>query len=467
MKISRVLLIRPWRSEDEGVANYNASNQFRNGPYSLLLLATILRNHNHNVCVLDLEYELVRLSGDILKCREKLEETIVQFDPEYIGIGFMSVQYSTVIQIMATIRQLFAQRRKSALLVAGGVHPTVAPESVFIPLPNGPEFDCACIGEADISLLQLVDGNNPSDIPGIATPANPDPSPSEVIQNLDELPIPDWRLCNYSFYSQPTYARLKIRASESLDALMGRGCAYRCNFCAYGTLSKTRHYSADYLLNQMRQMLTITKGVYFLDSTVGTYRKLLRQFCEGMISSKLSNKIEWYANIRSDQVDEELLHLMWKAGCRYLFYGFESGSQNTLNRMNKHNTIENNIMAAEIHNKMKFPYNASMLVNYPGDTIEDLKQTIKFIATIRPPSVGINWYVPLPGSADYKRLVKKNKENNSSVQWEMISQCNEQRFYADAEEFEYRRLVKELEHLAYDVLPNEAKLTWAPHETKK
>ena len=59
--------------------------------------------------------------------------------------------------------------------------------------------------------------------------------------------------------------------------------------------------------------------------------------------------------------------------------------------------------AAILMDKLNFPYHASILMGYPGEREEDIQATFDFLEKAKPPIVGVNWYVPLPGSPDYDR----------------------------------------------------------------
>ena len=63
---------------------------------------------------------------------------------------------------------------------------------------------------------------------------------------------------------------------------MGRGCVYRCAFCAYNALSTVRFHSAEYLVEEV-EYLEKTCGIdsfYFMDSTIGNNQPLLLEFCD-------------------------------------------------------------------------------------------------------------------------------------------------------------------------------------------
>ena len=67
-----------------------------------------------------------------------------------------------------------------------------------------------------------------------------------------------------------------------------------------------------------------------------------------------------------------------------------------------------------------------------------------------PPSVGINWYVPLPGSPDYDKLKAEGViDTDDPHEWRRIGEVNHCRVYADVPEDRFRELFKEAERLAY------------------
>jgi radical SAM superfamily enzyme YgiQ (UPF0313 family) len=459
------MLVQPWNYHDEGVQEHDLSIEWRNGPYSLLLLASELKRHNHSVKILDLQHDLVLLKGNLNKCLTNFAEAIEDFRPEIIGITFFSIHFFEAAIIVKTARKTCDSLHIKPILLGGGIHATLEPKSSLEQL----EFDYIFIGEADTGIVDLADGKNPLSIQGIvdknalANVTDPKEIRGVEVRDLDSLPFPDWSLIDYKFYSHPTFARIKIAKSSSLDIMMGRGCTKRCSFCAYGATSSVRYYSADYLIRQIKYMVN-RFGIhefYFIDSSIGNNSKLLREFCVKMIDTQLNKTIRWYGNIRVDQVDKDLLKLMWKAGCRYLFYGFESGSQRILDLMNKRVKVEDNYRVAELHNKLKFPYNASMIFGYPSEREEDILESMKFLRTVLPPSVGINCYVPLPGSPDYYRLIEQGEIHiKNPIEWRTIGECNPSKIYADIPEERFKELLFEAYQFAYTEIPQITKDSW-------
>ncbi len=457
--MANVMLVQPWNYHDEHVADQDLGKQWRNGPYALLLLATQLKRHGHNVQVVDLIRDLIVHQGNLDATLDHFAKQIVAFKPDILGVGFFSIHYFEVQKLVRHARATCEQHGLKPVFIGGGIHASTEPADTIANLG----FDYAFKGEADLGLVALANGSRPDEVQGIITLDTTAPKPGEEIKPLDALPFPDWTLCDHAFYSTPTTGRIKFRKTSSLDLIMGRGCSYKCAFCAYNALSAVRFYSPEYLVEQMHEMhaVTGTTGFYFTDSTIGNNRRVLEGTCEEILRRGLQHKVEWYANIRPNQVSEKLLRLMWDAGCRYLFYGFESNSQRVLDLMAKQCRTEANLRAAELHNKLGFPYHASMLLGYPGEREEDIAESMAFLRKVKPPSIGINWYVPLPGSPDYDKLRATGVINTDDPEeWRRIGEVNKCRVYADVPDQKFRELFKQAERLAYVELAKETDRDW-------
>lgn len=469
---ARILLFQPWNYHDELSPNYDPSKSWRNGPFNIALLATVLNNHSHKAKIVDLEPYLLKLKGDVEATLDYAERQLLDFKPDIVGVTFFSVHYIEVKKLMQHLRNAADRHGLDTIFVAGGIHASIAPQSCIDDLM----FDYAFIGEAETGLLQLAEGHDPLSVQGVYNKSNlPQHNSSnsqngslsykkaQFMGNLDDLPFVDWGLLDYKFYSHPSSARLGFQSIGSLDLEMGRGCVYKCSFCAYNALSGVRFHTAEYIVENMvynYQNFGVT-GFYFTESTIGNNRKIIREMCEILIERQLNRKFVWLGNIRSNQVSEKDLRLMWRAGCRYLFYGFESNSQQVLDAMQKQCSVEANEKAAELHNRLYFPYHASMLFGFPGETADDVRQSIDFLARHKPPSIGINSYVPLPGSPDYDNLLKKGIINHDGPEvWRSIGEVNPNICYANMPPSVFHDLYKIACKLAYDVLPRQVRSDW-------
>ena len=470
---TKVMFVHPWNYHDEGVTSYNPATSWRNGPYNIALLGTVLREAGHDVKVVDLEPKLIGFEGNVNATLNHLYEITESYQPDIIGITFFSVNYLEVKKIMQGLRDLCPKLGFAPLFIAGGIHASVAPETCISDLL----FDYAFVGEGEIGICEIASGVLPHNVQGVFLPDSDEKmmrgvSPKQGLisgkkaqysKDLDSLPFVDWGLTDHKFYAFPSSARLGFEAIGSLDMEMGRGCVYKCSFCAYNALSGVRFHSAEYLVEQMVFNRTNfgVNAFYFTDSTIGNNRRVIREMCEIILRKGLENEIKWLANIRSNQVNEEDLKLMWRAGCRFLLYGFESNSQRMLDAMQKSCKVESNERAAELHSRLNFPYTASMLFGFPGETEQDLYSSIDFLKRHKPPSSGINWYVPLPGSPDYDalRAVDKIVEDGPEV-WRRLGEVNDAVCYADVDPKRFKEIYDEACNLAYNIIPNEVWENW-------
>ena len=361
---------------------------------------------------------------------------IVAFRPDILGFGFFSIHYLETIRAVEAARVACRRVGLSTVFVAGGIHASTEPELTLRDMG----FDLAFLGEADVSLLRFADTGDARSVPGIVSAAQPARDPGPMQEALDELPFPDWSLVDYGFYAQPSRGKLKTRYTSSLDLIMGRGCVYKCTFCAYPTLSAVRFHSAEYLVEQVAYMHRAfgVDSVYFTDSTIGNNRKLIVRFSELMIARGLADVVEWHANIRPNQVNEELLRLMWRAGCRFLFYGFESGSQRVLNLMAKGCKASDNVRTAALHEKLGFPYHASILLGFPGETEADVHETLAFMRRCTTPSMGVNSYAAsgISRLRSAEGCWRARRRRSAAVA--PIGEVNGSRIYADVEERRFR-----------------------------
>lgn len=174
------------------------------------------------------------------------------------------------------------------------------------------------------------------------------------------------------------------------------------------------------------------------DSSIGNFKKEWSRVCQMLIER--GTPYHWWANLRVNQVDEDFLILLKKAGCIKLFFGFESGSQRVLNRMNKRISVEQCKEAARLCHKVKLPFYASFIVNYFDEEESDLKLTEELIRQTRPTSLAINRFSPIPGSHDFDSHADViNPTLNSIDDWTMLGMlCSDLLFgNMPKEKFEY------------------------------
>jgi radical SAM superfamily enzyme YgiQ (UPF0313 family) len=321
-------------------------------------------------------------------------------------------------------------------MIAGGVHPTLLPENTLSYIP----FDAVIIGEGELPLLQLLSGKNIGDIKGIYFPGKNTIEKADVISDLDNLPFPDWDLVDKEFYTQPSHQISNTITHKVMPITFGRGCIYKCNFCAHNCFLYARCHSSEYFIKKM-DWVSHQCGVntfIIQDSSIGNFRNTWMEVCSKLIEK--GAPYQWWANLRANQADEKFLMLLKEAGCIKLFFGFESGSQRILDKMNKRIKVEQCRQAAFLCHKIGIPFYTSYIVNYFDETELDLELTAQLIYETRPTSLAINKFSPVPGSIDFENHIAIIKPYINDIRdWGMLGMLNFPVLFGDMpqERFEY------------------------------
>ena len=358
-------------------------------PLSLLYLASVLKQQNFNVRILDMRLE------DFQK--QSIGE------PLFVGISCMSG-----MQIKYALEYAKHVRAKKPLcpIVWGGIHPTLLPEQTI----SNEFVDIVVRGEGEIPVREIANhlANNLSisSVAGITYKKegrivnNP---PSDVI-NLDDIPIDlPYELLRIERYPSIKAGRFHIQTS--------RGCPHRCAFC-YNIIfnkSKWRGKSAKRVLDEIQYIIKTFPQVKIIDpidDNVFVDQKRIEKICKGLIEQKLN--IQWRANCRLDYLagyNKNFLELLEKSGCVELDFGGESGSARLQELVHKDVTTEQMLQSVRALRKWApsiEPY-ISWMSGLPGETTEDLSATFDLMdemVVVNPKTqhYGIFVYTPFPSA---------------------------------------------------------------------
>lgn len=390
-----ILFVIPWAKKFVNNSNYVFADMPERAPENVVGLATYLRQNGVDVEIADMSYMLMLSQGDINKCLLMLWDACNRFSPDVIGLSFFTARFEYASTIVKYLRSRY--QKDAPMIIAGGVHATLLPDVTFQYI----DFDALMIGEGEMALLSLLQGKPLDAIDGVYLKGQVKKTRGSIVKNLDELPFPEWSLIDKDFYSQPCY----FLSYSSLDKVMpitfSRGCMYRCNFCAHSSFLSARCHSAQYFVDMMEHTALQCGVDAFIvqDSSVGNFKSEWTKVCEMLIEK--GSPYRWWANLRVNQVDEDFLRIMKKAGCQKIFFGFESGSPRILKRMNKRITVEQCKEAARLCHLIDISFYSSYIINYFGETEEDLRLTEELIRETRPTSLAINKFSPIPGSIDF------------------------------------------------------------------
>jgi radical SAM PhpK family P-methyltransferase len=172
--------------------------------------------------------------------------------------------------------------------------------------------------------------------------------------------------------------------SEFISLRTAKSCPFSCAFCGFPQRAgKYKYITVELVEQELNTLADLgVSTVTFLDDTFNVPKGRFREMLEMMIRNKYGFK--WNSFYRSDHGDRETIELMAKAGCEGVFLGVESGSDEMLTRMNKTSRRRNYMEAIPIMQEVGISAHANVIVGFPGETYETVKDTVSLIEEAKP-----------------------------------------------------------------------------------
>lgn len=360
-------------------------------PLGLLYIASYVKaNSSHEITVIDSEVEGLSYAG--------LQDRIKALNPDVVGIQVLTF---TLIDALKTA-SIVKDYSKDVPVVFGGPHVTIYPEET---LAHG-DVDYIVRGEGEISFKKLVDslGNEVAleTISGVGFKNKGNlkiAGQPLFIDNIDSLPIPDRTLTPYRQYYSILSKNFPITTM-----MTSRGCPYNCIFCERMG-KKFRANSSAKVIEEIEDCLRLgIKEIFLHDDTFTVDKKRVFEICDMIKRKRL--KFVWDARARVDTVTYELLRAMKESGCSRISFGVESGNAKVLRNLRKGVTIEQVETAFRYAKDLKIQTLADFMLGSPGETREDLEETIRFAKRLNPDYAQFSITTPYPGTDLYREALK-------------------------------------------------------------
>lgn len=351
-------------------------------PLGLGFLISLLRSKGHKIFFID----------NYLKPSNFIEEGYLQKNKiDFVGIYANTICYRDTLRMFYEIERLRKQNKWNGKIIVGGPHTSVSPESI-------PEFvDFIVQGEGEKAIIDIIEGKENSRV-----------IRKERIRNLDILPFQPWDIFSKKPYD---YTCRWLDVAPVFTMNTSRGCPFNCAFCSVGSIWGKGYtfFSAERILNEINYITRDfgAKAIYFREDNFTMNPQRTENFCEEILKRK--ENMFWACETRVDSlIDEKMVGLMAKAGCRAVYLGVESGSQKILDTLNKGITVGQIEKAVNLCNKYGIRTYCSLIVGTPGETYEDYLLTIKLMNKLKPYSYSFNVFVGIPNSPLYKYILENN-----------------------------------------------------------
>jgi len=364
---------------------------FRLPRLGVLLLGTILKKHGHDV----------KVYADVVR-PPSMDELL---DADLVGISTIESTTPRCYEFAEALRE------RGVPVVLGGTGATFLTEEAL------DHSDYVFRGEAETSIVALVDamisGKGLGEVPGLSFRSGGSVihnDPAEPIQNLDDLPDPDFGLL--------VGESRKVWSLSIKPVQTSRGCPHNCFYCSVTKMfgRKMRYQSIERVLDGLERMELKKTHVFFYDDHFAASKRRLRELMEGIIARGI--RFDWSAQVRIDVAhDEELVTLMYRAGCRLVYAGIESVNPETLKAFRKGQTVDEIEEAIRVFRRNGIALHGMFMFGADTDTIESIRATARFA---RERSIGTAQFMiltPVPESPFFERL--ENEGRVRSRDWSL------------------------------------------------
>lgn len=431
---------------------------FINEPLGLEYLFSFIRN-SHEVKIIDAigenwnkywklnEYPETIFQG---LTPEKIIKKLSKYNPEIVGLNwFFSTQTSSVNLVAKAIKQ-FNNKIK---IVVGGAEPSANPRKI---LETCEYIDIVVCGEGEETLKEILDNSaeNLEGIKGIVFRKNNkiiiNPA-RELIESLDNLPLPSREVMPYGNYSkQHAYKTVYLKISKlklkektklwisskiaslpfidkiyyklyntknrtkflpSADIVTSRGCPNHCTFCAIHNIwgHRWRMRSAENVLEEIDILIKKykVKHINIQDDNFSVSKERILKICKEIVNRKYNITLSTPSGVYIPSLDEEVLTWLKKAGLNMVRMSVESGDSHIL-----HDIIKKNIDLTKVKDivdtcrKIGIETEGAFIFGIPGETIETMQNSLNFATKTGFDRIVKFIFQPFPNTELYDLCIK-------------------------------------------------------------
>jgi radical SAM superfamily enzyme YgiQ (UPF0313 family) len=269
-------------------------------------------------------------------------------------------------------------RRRGVPVAMGGFHATLCPEEVS-------QFaEVVVVGEAETVWPQVVDDVRHGT--------------AERIYRANGRPALNGVRPDRSIFRGKRY--LPIGLVEA-----GRGCHFRCDFCAVQAMFKSTQTRrpVDEIVSEVAALRKSKRLFFFVDDNITSNLAQAKEWLRALAPLN----VRWVSQASINAAhDEEFLELLVRSGCQGVLIGFESLDAGALKAMNK----SFNLMAGGYEKalanlrKWRLRLYATFVFGYDGDTAATFARSVEFAKKHSFYIAAFNHLTPFPGTPLYRRL---------------------------------------------------------------
>ena len=273
-------------------------------------------------------------------------------------------------------------RRRGVPVVIGGPHATALPEEA------ARHADAVVVGEAEDTWPRVLDDARRGKFESVYVSTRQAP--------LAGMPAPRWDL-------------IKGRRYGKSVTIATRGCPHRCDYCSIPLLygpGTVRYRPVDEVVREVAT--SPTRAVVFWDDNIGANPRYAKELFRALTPLKKWWTSQCTANAARD---EEFVELAARSGCKALFLGLESISQESLEATNKaHNRVDDyRRLIANLH-RHGIAVHLGIMFGFDQDDVGIFRRTADFLDEACVDVATVSMVVPMPGHSDLPSPERRRKD---------------------------------------------------------
>lgn len=266
-------------------------------------------------------------------------------------------------------------RERGIPVVIGGPHATLLPDEVAL------HADAVVVGEGELVWPELLADFERGALRKFYR--------SSELPTLAGAPPPRWDLIKGRVYGKGV-------------TIATRGCPYACDYCSIPAMyqRRMRYRPVAEVVAEIKQMPG--RALILWDDNINANRSYALELFEALKPLR-----RWWTSQATVAIahDEELLRAAAASGCKALFLGLESVSQESLNGSNKkHNAVAQYREVVETMHAHGIAVQAGLVFGFDGDDRGCFKRTVSVFRNIGVDSATVSVLVPYPNTPLFNRL---------------------------------------------------------------
>lgn len=394
MFIVKIVLVHPAGSNWVPGSKDVAAVANRMAPLGLLSIAAYLEQRGHQVVAHDC------LGPGAASGTQANVKAILRHDPDIVGFSATTSGFLDGYGVASAIKSA----RPHIHIIFGGVHISALGSAL---MERFEHIDFLAMGEGEVTMTQLADGLAHKDISGLVWRDNgtivTNPH-RQHIENLDDLPFPAYEKLDHfpKGYRLPLFSYIMTPGATMVTS---RGCPFQCSYCDRSVFKQGYRYnSAEYIYEHMKYLRSRfgVRHLNIYDDLFTLNRKRIAELCRLLTQKPLG--MQFNCAVRVRHADDELLKMLYKAGCLMVSVGIESGDADLLEVHKPGVYLEEvrdtvvRIKAAGLRAKGLF------MMGLPGETADSIQKTSDFVISLGLDDMNMSKFTPFHGAPVWETI---------------------------------------------------------------